>query len=180
MRIDFSRVEDVEAFASVPEGAYRVKVAEVRTSTTRDGDPLWGLLYFDDGAALYARRDVERPLPAFFERADPRTLTPPRLARANPELEQELRVAIERAPHSSIARFALASQLYAGGQVEAARALLAVAWRANPLQPAAPELAGRLAEEAEDREAALLWYQRTLEAAPIWTAVARRAEALEP
>jgi hypothetical protein len=55
MRIDFSRVEDVEAFASVPEGAYRVKVAEVRTSTTRDGDPLWGLrLEVVDG--LYAGR----------------------------------------------------------------------------------------------------------------------------
>jgi len=147
---------------------------------TVESDPLWGLLYFDDGAALYARRDVGRPLPTFFERADPRMLTPAALTRANPELEQELRVAIERAPHSSIARFALASQLYAGGQVEAARTLLAAAWRANPRQPAAPELAGRLAEAAEDREAALLWYERTLEAAPIWTAVARRAEALEP
>ena len=55
MRIDFGRVEDVEAFASVPEGAYRVKVAEVRQGTTRDGDPRWGLrLEVVDG--LYAGR----------------------------------------------------------------------------------------------------------------------------
>jgi len=143
-------------------------------------DSRWGLLYFDDGAALYARRETDRPLPTFFERADPRKLTPPVLARTDPELERELQLAIERAPHSSIVRFALASQLRADGQIETARALLAEAWHANPLQPAAPELAGRLAEAAQDREAALLWYERTLAVAPIWTAVRLRAQALEP
>ena len=37
MRVDFTEVEDVEEFASVPEGTYLCKVAEVHSSTTREG-----------------------------------------------------------------------------------------------------------------------------------------------
>ena len=142
-RLGFSKVKDISSIAEII-GAVGLALGQLHNAGILDtvaDDSRWGLLYFDDGAALYARRETDRPLPTFFERADPRKLTPPALARTDPELERELQLAIERAPHSSIVRFALASQLRAGGQIELARALLAEAWHANPLQPAAPELA---------------------------------------
>lgn len=43
MRFDFSRVEDVESYVSVPEGTYRCRVAEVREGRSRDGSPRWNL-----------------------------------------------------------------------------------------------------------------------------------------
>lgn len=50
MRVDFSEVEDVEEFASVPEGTYLCKVAEVHSSTTREGSQrLWYRLVVEDG-----------------------------------------------------------------------------------------------------------------------------------
>ena len=41
MRIDFSTVEDVESFVSVPEGVYLCRIAEVREGLTRDGSTRW-------------------------------------------------------------------------------------------------------------------------------------------
>ncbi len=41
MRIDFSGVEDVENFVSVPEGTYLCRVTEVREGVTREGSPRW-------------------------------------------------------------------------------------------------------------------------------------------
>lgn len=38
MDVDFSRVEDIEDYLSVPEGHYRVRVAEAREGWSRDGD----------------------------------------------------------------------------------------------------------------------------------------------
>ncbi|MEE2665989.1 MAG: hypothetical protein VX681_17890 [Myxococcota bacterium] len=146
------------------------------------GDPAWGLLYFDDRSALYARREVDRPveLPAFLEGIDPRTLTPRTLARPSPEREAVLREATARTPRASFPRFALASLLHARGADDEALRELEIAWRANPRQPAAPALAGRLAEDAGDDRAARSWYRRTIEAAPAWKAIAVRLEALEP
>jgi len=43
MQIDFSQVEDVQVFTSVPEGTYVVKVAEVREGLTREGSPRWSM-----------------------------------------------------------------------------------------------------------------------------------------
>jgi hypothetical protein len=43
MRFDFSRVEDVESYVSVPEGTYRCRIAEVREGRARDGSPRWSL-----------------------------------------------------------------------------------------------------------------------------------------
>jgi len=43
MQIDFSRVDDVESYASIPEGTYLCRVAEVREGVTRDGSPRWAL-----------------------------------------------------------------------------------------------------------------------------------------
>jgi hypothetical protein len=41
MEVDFSGVDDVESFLSVPEGRYRCRVGEVREGWTRDGQPRW-------------------------------------------------------------------------------------------------------------------------------------------
>jgi hypothetical protein len=41
MNVDFSAVEDIEDYQSVPPGRYPCKVAEVREGTTRDGDARW-------------------------------------------------------------------------------------------------------------------------------------------
>jgi len=41
MRYDFSSIDDTETFASVPEGAYRCRIAEVRERNARDGSPMW-------------------------------------------------------------------------------------------------------------------------------------------
>ncbi len=41
MEVDFSGVDDVESYLSVPEGRYRCRVAEVREGWTREGSPRW-------------------------------------------------------------------------------------------------------------------------------------------
>lgn len=43
MRYDFSDVEDVDSFVSVPEGEYVCRVAEVREGQSRDGSERWSL-----------------------------------------------------------------------------------------------------------------------------------------
>lgn len=43
MNIDFSCIEDVESFLSIPEGFYVCRIAEVREGLTREGSPRWGL-----------------------------------------------------------------------------------------------------------------------------------------
>jgi tetratricopeptide (TPR) repeat protein len=146
---------------------------------TVSADPAWGLLYFDDGAALYARRDARR-VTSFLEDIDPRKLTPRTLTAHTPERETTLREATARAPRASLPRYALASLLHARGADAEAMRELETGWNANPRQPAAPALAGRLAEAAGDVEAARRWYQRTLEAGPGWQTIQARLRALEP
>ena len=143
-------------------------------------DPGWGLLYFDDAAALYARRDAERakPLPPFLADIDPRKLTPRTLAKTDTAREAVLREAVQRAPDASLPRFALASLLYARGAIDDALNELETAWRDNPRHPAAPELAGRIAERTGDVEAARLWYERTLSVTPAWRTVRARLNGL--
>lgn len=41
MEVDFSGVDDVQSYLSVPEGRYRCRVSEVREGWTRDGHPRW-------------------------------------------------------------------------------------------------------------------------------------------
>jgi hypothetical protein len=41
MRFDFSNVDDVESFVSVPAGLHDVRVAEVREGRSRDGSTRW-------------------------------------------------------------------------------------------------------------------------------------------
>lgn len=41
MRFDFSDVQDVDSFASVPEGVHKCRVAEVREGQSRDGSVRW-------------------------------------------------------------------------------------------------------------------------------------------
>lgn len=43
MRFDFSQIQDVESFVSVPEGTYVCRVAEVRDGLTRDGNVRWSM-----------------------------------------------------------------------------------------------------------------------------------------
>lgn len=43
MNVDFSMIEDVESFLSIPEGSYVCRIAEVREGQTRDGSPRWAL-----------------------------------------------------------------------------------------------------------------------------------------
>jgi hypothetical protein len=41
MQIDFSRVDDVESYVSIPEGTYLCRIAEVREGVTREGSARW-------------------------------------------------------------------------------------------------------------------------------------------
>ena len=43
VQVDFSLVEDAESFVSVPEGRYRVRIAEVRETETKNGHLRWAL-----------------------------------------------------------------------------------------------------------------------------------------
>lgn len=43
MQYDFSRIDDIDSFVSIPEGRYRCRVAEVREGVSRDGSPRWSL-----------------------------------------------------------------------------------------------------------------------------------------
>lgn len=43
MKLDFSTIEDFESFASIPEGIYTCRVAEVREATTREHAVRWAL-----------------------------------------------------------------------------------------------------------------------------------------
>src|SRR5687768_18547364 len=40
---DFGNVADPESYVSVPAGVYRVRIAEVRVGSTRDGAERWAL-----------------------------------------------------------------------------------------------------------------------------------------
>jgi hypothetical protein len=43
MQFDFSQVNDVESYVSIPEGTYTCRVAEVREGVARDGSVRWSL-----------------------------------------------------------------------------------------------------------------------------------------
>jgi hypothetical protein len=43
MQFDFSQVQDIDSYVSIPEGAYVCRVAEVREGIARDGSPRWSL-----------------------------------------------------------------------------------------------------------------------------------------
>jgi hypothetical protein len=43
MQFDFSQVQDIDSFVSIPEGAYTCRIAEVREGVARDGSPRWSV-----------------------------------------------------------------------------------------------------------------------------------------
>jgi hypothetical protein len=43
MAADFSSVEDVESYASIPEGVYLCRITDVRDGVSRDGSTRWAL-----------------------------------------------------------------------------------------------------------------------------------------
>lgn len=43
MQVDFSQIQDVTSFVSIPEGTYLCKIAEVREQVTRDGSARWAI-----------------------------------------------------------------------------------------------------------------------------------------
>ena len=43
MQCDFSQVDNVDVYQSIPEGSYVCRIAEVRPGLTREGSPRWGL-----------------------------------------------------------------------------------------------------------------------------------------
>ncbi|UCE85857.1 MAG: hypothetical protein JSU66_16265 [Deltaproteobacteria bacterium] len=145
-----------------------------------ESDERWELLYVDDGAVLYARRPPDREFPAALERLRPRTTRPDDPELGTPELEAELRRALEQAPYSAFLRTLLAASLRAQGREADARAELERAFEANPRYPGAPFLAGQLAAAAGDRAAARRWFLRAQRAYPSWAAPARELAKLEP
>ena len=43
MRFDFSQIDDVQSFVTIPEGQYLCRIAEVREGLARDGSVRWSL-----------------------------------------------------------------------------------------------------------------------------------------
>ena len=71
MQIDFSHVEDLESFVSIPEGTYVCRIAEVREGITREGNPRWAYrLEVTDGD--YAGRTAGWDSLVWSERGLPR------------------------------------------------------------------------------------------------------------
>ena len=71
MKLDLSKVDDVESFVSIPEGIYLCRVADVRATSTREGSPRWGLrLEVVEGD--YAGRTAAWDSLIFSERGLPR------------------------------------------------------------------------------------------------------------
>ena len=55
MRYDFSDVEDIESFVSVPEGEHLCRVAEIREGTARDESSRWSMRLEVVGCELSGR-----------------------------------------------------------------------------------------------------------------------------
>ncbi len=71
MRWDFTDVMDTEDYASLPQGWYTVRVDEVRSGRTRDGDERWGMrLVVADGP--FAGRTAAWDGLVWSERGSPR------------------------------------------------------------------------------------------------------------
>lgn len=43
MHFDFSQIQDIDSYVSIPEGAYVCRIAEVREGLSRDGSPRWSV-----------------------------------------------------------------------------------------------------------------------------------------
>jgi hypothetical protein len=71
MKLDFSSVDDLESFVSIPEGTYLCRIVDVREGTTREGSPRWALrLEVVEGE--YAGRTAAWDGLVFSERGLPR------------------------------------------------------------------------------------------------------------
>jgi len=71
MKLDFSQIDDIESYVSIPEGCYLCRVAEVREGQTREGSPRWGLR-LEVAEGDYAGRTAAWDGLVFSERGLPR------------------------------------------------------------------------------------------------------------
>lgn len=71
MQIDFSHVDDIDSYVSIPEGSYVCRIAEVREGVTREGSPRWAYR-LEVTAGDYAGRTAAWDALIWSERALPR------------------------------------------------------------------------------------------------------------
>jgi hypothetical protein len=71
MKLDFTAIEDAESYISIPEGTYLCRIAEVRESLTRDGNPRWSVR-LEVAEGEYAGRTAAWDSLVFSERGLPR------------------------------------------------------------------------------------------------------------
>lgn len=133
-------------------------------------DPGWALLYVDDRAILYARRDVPRELPPPIEGFRPERFRAGDPENAEPAFRAGLRRALARAPRSAFLHFARADSLLSRGRPAEALVAAGRGWELNPTYAPAAQLAGDIATAAGRADEARLWYERAREAAPGWEA----------
>jgi hypothetical protein len=144
-----------------------------------ESDREWELLYVDDRAILYARRGLDRRLPAGFAVFEPHRFRVGGPGGGRAELEAELRRALDLAPDSAFLHFALAESLIVRGRLAEALSELEAGWAANPAYLANGQRAGEIAAALGRPQEARRWFLRVLAAAPEWERPRRALEELE-
>jgi hypothetical protein len=71
MKLDFSAIDDIESFVTIPEGTYACRIAEVRPGATREGSPRWAFR-LEVAEGEYAGRTAAWDSLVFSERGLPR------------------------------------------------------------------------------------------------------------
>ncbi len=129
--------------------------------------PDYVLLWVDDWAVLYARREAASELGRAID-FDPLRFRPHAIPAGDEQaLEAELRRALTRAD-SAFVRTALAATLRAQGRSREALDLLEATWDDHTRYAGTPQLAGEIHAAAGRHEEARRWFERAIELAPTW------------